>query len=135
MGSNRAAGAVQLIVTAANQPVDHWITAGSFHDATALQAMQVDLPMGSELYADSGYTDHEQEDLYAECGQIYLKVHRRKNTLRRDEAWGRSLKKHFRKPIESAFSQITNLFPRKTHTVTAEGFLLELFLFLLVIII
>lgn len=122
---------VQLIVTAANQPVDYFITAGSFHDATALQSMQVDLPPGSQLYADSGYTDYEQEDLYAECEQIYLKVHRRKNALRPDEAWDRFLKKHFRKPVESAFSQITNLFPRKIHAVTAEGFLLKLFLFLL----
>ncbi len=43
---------VQLIVTAANHPVDYFITAGSFHDVTALQAMPVDLPPGSERYAD-----------------------------------------------------------------------------------
>ena len=114
-----------------NQPVDYFITAGSFHDSTALQAMQVTLPAGSELYGDSGYTDYEQEDLYAECDQIYLKIHRKKNSLRPDPAWDVFLKETFRKPIENVFSQITNLFPRKIHAVTAEGFLLKLFLFLL----
>ncbi len=122
---------IQLITTADNQPVDYFVTAGSFHDSTALQAMQINLPVGSELYGDSGYTDYEQEDLYAECDQIYLKIHRKKNSLRPDAAWDVFLKKHFRKPIENVFSQITNLFPRKIHAVTAEGFLLKLFLFLL----
>ncbi len=93
--------------------------------------MQVDLPTGSALYGDSGYTDYEQEDLYAECDQIYFKIHRKKNSLRSDPAWEVFLKKNFRKPIENVFSQITNLFPRKIHAVTAEGFLLKLFLFLL----
>jgi len=51
---------VQLITMADCQPVDYFITAGSFHDSTALQAMQVDLPAGSELYGDSGYTDYDQ---------------------------------------------------------------------------
>lgn len=122
---------IQLITTADNQPVDYFITAGSFHDCTALQAMQINLPAGSELYGDSGYTDYEQEDLYAECDQIYLKIHRKKNSLRPDAAWDVFLKKHFRKPVENVFSQITNLFPRKIHAVTAQGFLLKLFLFLL----
>ncbi len=122
---------VQLIVTGDNEPVDYFITAGSFHDSTAFQAMHIDLPPGSELYADSAYTDYEQEDLYAECEQIYLKTHRKKNSLRSDQPWEKFLKKTFRKPVESVFSQITNLFPRKIHAVTPQGFLLKVFLFVL----
>lgn len=122
---------VQLIVTAKNQPVEYFISAGSFHDSTAFQAMQLTLPAGSELYADSGYTDYEQEDLYAECEQIYLQIHRKKNALRVDQPWEKFLKKTFRKPVEAAFSQITHLFPRKIHAVTPEGFLLKIFLFVL----
>ncbi len=122
---------VQLIVTGDNEPVDFFITAGSFHDSTAFQAMQIDLPAGSELYADSAYTDYEQEDLYAECDQIYLKIHRKKNSLRPDQPYEKFLKKTFRKPVESVFSQITNLFPRKIHAVTPQGFLLKVFLFVL----
>lgn len=123
---------VQLITTVdGNQPVDYYITAGSFHDTTALQAMQLDLPTGSYLYGDSGYTDYEQEDLYAECDQIYLKIHHKKNAKRPDEAWQAYLKKVICIPVETSISQIENLFPRKLHAVTAEGFLLKVFLFVL----
>lgn len=38
--------------------------------------------------------------------------------------------KSFSKLIENAFSQIAHLFPLQIHAVTAEGFLLKLFLFL-----
>ncbi|GAA4418619.1 hypothetical protein GCM10023187_52200 [Nibrella viscosa] len=122
---------VQLITTVDGLPVDYYVTAGSYHDTTALQAMQVDLPAGSLLYGDSGYTDYEQEDLYAECEQIYLKIQRKKNSKRLDEPWQAYLKKVYRKPIERVISQIENLFPRKLHAVTAAGFLLKLFLFVL----
>ncbi len=93
--------------------------------------MQVNLLPGSEWYADSAYTDYQQEDLDAECEQIALKTHRKKNTLRPDQPYEKFLKKTFRKPIESVFSQITNLFPRKIHAVTPKGFLLKVFLFIL----
>lgn len=53
------------------------------------------------------------------------------NSKRPDEAWQRYLKKHFRKLIESDISQIENLFPRKIHAITAKGFLLKVFLFVL----
>lgn len=46
-------------------------------------------------------------------------------------AWDVFLKNHFRKPIEGVFSQLTDLFPRRIHAVTAKGFLLKVFLFLL----
>jgi hypothetical protein len=35
---------------------------GAFADVTALQTMDLDLPAQSELYADLGYTDYQQED-------------------------------------------------------------------------
>nr|WP_227687284.1 transposase [Spirosoma arboris] len=122
---------IQLITTATGQPVDCYVTGGSFHDSTALQARQLDLPAGSIVYGDSGYTNYEQEDLYAECDQISLRIHRKCNSKRPDEAWQRFLKKHFRKPIETVISQIEHLFPRKIHAVTAKGFLLKVFLFVL----
>lgn len=122
---------IQLLMTADGLPVDYYVTAGSFHDATALQAMHLEVPAGSIVYGDSGYTDYEQEDLYAECEAITLAVHRRKNSKRADEAWQRYLKKVFRKPIETVISTIENRFPRKIHAVTAQGFLLKVFLFIL----
>ncbi len=72
-----------------------------------------------------------QEDLYADHEQIFLRIHRKNNSHRPDQPWEVFLKKHFRKPIEGVFGQITDLFPRHIHGVTAKGFLLKVFLFLL----
>jgi len=121
---------VQVIVSSDHLPVDFFFSAGSFTDITAFQSMCIDLPQGSDLYGDKGYVDYELEDLYAECEGIRLQIHRKSNSLRPDAAWDVFLKKHYRKPIEPVFSAITNLFGRKIHAVTAEGFLLKVFLFL-----
>lgn len=121
---------VQVIVSADNLPIDFFFSAGSFADVTAFQAMNLDLPAGSDLYGDKGYVDYELEDLYASCEGIHLQIPRKSNSLRPDAPWDVFLKKHFRKPIETVFSEITNLFGRQIHAVTAKGFLLKLFLFL-----
>lgn len=126
---------VQVIVSADHLPVDFFFSAGSFADITAFQSMNLDLPEGSDLYGDKGYVDYQLEELYrtgapAECEGIHLQIPRKSNSLRPDAAWDVFLKKHFRKPIETVFSEITNLFGRKIHAVTVEGFLLKVFLFL-----
>ena len=78
-----------------------------------------------------GYTDHELEDWYDDYEQIKLLIHRKRNLKRPDEAWQRFLKKPFRMPIDTAISQIETLFSEKIHAVTAKGFLLKVFLFVL----
>ncbi len=92
--------------------------------------MNIDLPQGSLLYADSGYTDYELEDLYQACEQIQLKVCRKSNSKRKDLPYETFLKNHYRKKIENVFSGITALFPKKIHAVTAKGFLLKIILFI-----
>jgi hypothetical protein len=63
---------VQVITTSDGLPVEYFIVAGSVHDARALQAMHLDLPRGSRLYADSAYTNYELEELYLACEQVSL---------------------------------------------------------------
>lgn len=121
---------LQVIVTEDGVPVAFFLSAGCFADITAFQAMQVDLPQGSELYADSAYTDYELEDYYRECEGIYLQVDRKSNSTRKDMPYEAFLKKHFRKRIETSFSGITNFFPKHIHAVTAKGFILKIVLFL-----
>jgi hypothetical protein len=121
---------VQVITTADGLPVEYLISAGSFVDVTAFQAMPVALPQGSELYADSGYTDYGLEDLYQACEQIQLKVCRKSNSKSKDKPYEAYLKNHYRKKIETVFSGITALFPKKIHAVTVKGFLLKIMLFL-----
>ncbi len=121
---------VQVITTADGLPVQFYIHAGSFADITALQAMPVDLPQQSQLYADSAYTSYELEDLFFECDQVQLLVCRKSNATRKDEPCQAFLKNHYRKRIETTFSGITNFFPKKIHAVTPQGFMLKIILFI-----
>lgn len=120
---------VVLITTAAGIPVEYFIVAGSVHDNTAFQAMNIGLAPGSDLYADSAYTNYELEDYYKELEQIWLLAERKSNSKRPDTPARKRIKEFMRKQIETSFSGITNLFPRKIHAVTPEGFLLKVFLF------
>ncbi|WP_338868634.1 transposase [Spirosoma sp. SC4-14] len=122
---------VQLITTRDKQPVQFFILPGSYVDVTALQMMHLTLPAGSEVYGDSGYTDYEQEDLYAECEEVNLRIQRKSNSQRPDQAWEAAYKKQLRQRIEQAFSQITMRFPKKIHAVTEAGFLIKIVLFLI----
>jgi hypothetical protein len=121
---------VQVITTADGLPVQFFIHAGSFVDITAFKAMQLDLPQGSCLYADAGYTCYEVEDLLKECDQVQLYCCRKSNSKRKDEPHMAFLKEHYRKRIETTFSGITSFFPKKIHAVTPEGFILKLILFI-----
>ena len=122
---------VQLIITYDGLPVEYFIVAGSFSDITAFKSMNISLPGGSELYADSAYTDYSLEDDYREIEKINLCVCRKSNSRRKDSPWLRELKIQMRKRIETVFSCISNFIPKKIHAVTAEGFLLKIILFLL----
>lgn len=122
---------VQLVCTAEGLPVQYFIHPGAFVDVTALQTMDIDLPPGSHLFGDAGYTDYEQEDYYEECEQIHLRIQRKTNSTRGDEPYQAFLKKHIRQEIERVFSQVKLRFPKKIHAVTEQGFILKIVLFLL----
>lgn len=121
---------VQVITTLEGVPVQFYIHAGSFVDITAFKAMELELPEGSCLYADAGYTCYEVEDLLEECDQVQLRCCRKSNSKRKDEPHMAFLKDCYRKRIETTFSGITGFFPKKIHAVTAEGFILKLILFI-----
>ena len=101
-----------------------------FLKSLALQVIEIDLPPSSQLYAYSGYTSYEVEDLLAECDQVALRVCWKSNATRKDEPWQAFLKNHYRKRIENTFSGSTNFFPKKIHDVTAHGFTLKIILFI-----
>lgn len=122
---------VQLVTTHNKQPVQFFILPGSYVDVTALQMMHLALPAGSEVFGDAGYTDYEQEEFYAECEQINLRIQRKSNSKRPDQGWEASYKKSVRQRIEQVFSHITMRFPKTIHAVTEAGFLIKIVLFLL----
>ena len=117
---------VHLISTGVGIPIEFLITAGSIHDNTALQMMDIDLPENSHLYGDAAYLNGEIKNLLLEFQQIKLKAATKKNSIEKN-TWAQELEnKYFRKSIENTFSELTYKFPKKIHAVTAAGFLLKI---------
>lgn len=121
---------VQLVVTADGVPVDFYIHAGAEADQTGLRALAPQLPVGSVLYADAGYTDYLAEDVWADTGQQTLLAARKGNSKRPHHPAQAFLIQQFRKRVETSISGITALFPKKIHAVTAQGFALKVMLFI-----
>lgn len=90
--------------------------------------MNIDLPQGSRLYADSAYTDYKFEDAYNQLEQIQLMVERKFNSKRPDSFALKVYKKHMRKRIEITFSEIIASFPRKIPAVTIRSSILKIVL-------
>jgi len=99
-----------------------------------LKKKPLDLLAESEVFADSAYTNYDNEDLLLENDQIALKVHRKSNSKRKDSASAVFIKEYMCKRVETTISEIKNLFLRKTHAVTFEGWLLKITLFIFSVI-
>lgn len=122
---------VQVIATVDGIPVEFVILPGSIHDCGAMKNMSFNLPEKSIVYGDSAYTDYWFEEMIKETEDISLMIARKSNSKRKHEPWQEFLISHYRKGIESVFSQITALFPKRIHAVTPEGFLLKLAIFII----
>ncbi|WP_456298559.1 IS982 family transposase [Limibacter armeniacum] len=121
---------VMLITTSSGIPVQYFLMAGSVHDITGFQSMNLEIPEGSSLYGDAAFTDYDLEDLYAECENIRILADRKSNAKRKDEPWQAFIKKVLRKRVETTFSGITAKFPKHIHAVTPQGFIIKIFLFI-----
>lgn len=109
---------VQLLTTKSGIPVEFVFMPGSASDIRALNALPLNLPPGSEVYADSAYTDYTVEDDLEESSQIFLKVIRKKTSRRHDQPWNQYIKQSTRHYIETVFSGITAVFPKFIHACT-----------------
>jgi hypothetical protein len=83
------------------------------------------------LYGDKAYNEYFTEDVLADACRIDLLPHRKKNSTRAVLAYVEYLQQVYRKKIETGFSLLKRLFPDSTHAVTARGFELKVFLFVL----
>lgn len=117
---------VQLLTTKSGIPVEFVFMPGSATEVRALNALPLNLPPGSEVYADSAYTDYTAEDDLKKSSEIVLKVIRKKNFQRQDQPWNGYIKQHTRHYIETVFSSMTCVFPKLIHACTLKGFLLKL---------
>jgi hypothetical protein len=122
---------VQLLITGLGEPVEFALTPGSIADQVGFRHLELDLPPGSIIHADKGYNDYGEEDLLLQAGEITLQPLRKRNSKRPMPLWVEFLAKPIRQQVETAFSQITKLFPKHIHAVTAQGLERKLVCFLL----
>ena len=122
---------VHLITTVDGQPVEVLLTPGNTSDTKVLEFFDFNLPKGSTIYGDKAYTNYEIEDLLRDNDGIELQPIRKVNHQRQFDPCVEFLQKTYRKGIETANSMITKMFPKTIHAVTAAGFELKVFLFVL----
>jgi len=121
---------IHLMVTQHGQPVEFFLTPGSWSDTRALKMYSFDLPEGSLVTGDKAYNDYVFEDLLKEA-QLELQPLRKKNSKRSVPPWIQYLLACYRKIIETTGSLMEQLLPKHIHAVTARGFELKLALFVL----
>lgn len=121
---------VQVITTESGLPVEFCFVPGSEHDVKALAKLSLELPPESSIYGDSAYTDYLSEADLLEADGVKLMIQRKSNSKKPDNPWITYIKQHFRKKIETTFSEIKGLFPNKIHATSTNGFLLKIMLFI-----
>jgi hypothetical protein len=122
---------VHLMVTQDGQPVECFLTPGSFGDVDALKYYAYELPDGSIIYADKAYNDYEIEDLLKEVEHIQLIPMRKKNSKRALPPYISFVQSYHRKRVETAGSLIEQLLPKSIHAVTSQGFEMKVALFVI----
>lgn len=122
---------VQVVTTEEGVPVELAFLPGAASDVRGLGVLPLELPEGSQLFMDSGYTDYAAEDAALEVDGIEFAPSRKSNSKRGDDIWRSYYKQLMRKRIETVFSQITAMFPKHIHAVTLDGFLLKVSMFVI----
>lgn len=120
---------LHMITSSKGRPIEFIITPASTADITAFKIMEISLPIGSTVYGDKAYTNYSLEDYLAEFEQITLIPDRKFNLSRQHSGCVRYLQSVLRKRVETTFSMLVRLFPRKIHAVTKAGFLLKIVIF------
>ncbi len=108
---------LHLLVTHGGQPVEFFLTPGSYSDVKGLRDFEFNLPEGSEIYADKAYTDYEVEDVLEDVHLHFLPM-RKSNSKRPAPPWLCYLQARYRKIIETTGSLLERLLPRSIHGVT-----------------
>jgi hypothetical protein len=122
---------VHLMVTQKGQPVECFLTPGSYSDVRAMKTFAFDVPEGSHIHADKAYNDYQMEDALFEAAEIHLSPIRKKHSTRTLPPYSVYVQHYYRKRIETVGSLLERMLPKTIHAVTAQGFELKVFLFVL----
>ena len=121
---------IHVLVTEHGQPVEFFLTPGSYSDTTAYRFYDFDLPEHAWITGDKAYNDYVVEDVINEAG-LRMKPIRKENSKRSFDPWIFYAQSTYRKMVETAGSMIERLLPKHIHSVTAQGFELKVGLFVL----
>jgi hypothetical protein len=113
------------------QPVECFLTLGSYSDGCMLKTFRCDVPEGGHIYADKAYHDYGMEDVLLEASHMQLYPSRQKNSTRTLPPYIAYVQHHYRKRIETVGSLIERMLPNTIHAVTATGFEVKVCLFVL----
>jgi hypothetical protein len=119
------------MVTQKGHPVECFLTPGSSSDVRAMTAFACDVPEGSQIYADKADNDYQIEDVLLEAAEIHLAPIRKKHSTRTLPPYSGYVQHYYRKRIETVGSLLERMLPKTIHAVTAQGFALKVFLFVL----
>lgn len=121
---------VHMVVTNKGRPVEVHLRPGAESDISVLWSMELDIPEEAILYADGGYNCFDLEDILLNEGiqLIAKRGSKAKNRVRSIEEEKQISSK--RQIVETAFSAITNQFPRNIRSRTENGFLIKVFCFI-----
>ena len=122
---------VHLLVTKDGQPVEYFLIPGLYSDVRMLKAFRFDVLEGSHVYADKAYHDYVMEDMLLEASHIQLYPIRKKYSKPPLPPYIAYVQHDYRKRIETVGSLIERMLPKTIHAVSAEGFELKVFLFVL----
>ena len=122
---------VHMITTKNREPVEFLFSPASMNDGKAFKDFELDLPKGSILYGDRAYTNYLYEKIVLDATGIDLKFARKSNSKKKHKPWIEYLINTARKGIETAFSNINRLIPKKIHAVIDHGFELKVLGFIL----
>lgn len=123
---------VHLITAADGRIVEFEFSPGACDDRMAFGLLGFDLSAGSEVFADKIYNCYQAEEDLKEEAHIHFQPIRKANSRKADNTYLLNrLKQRQRRHIETDISVLENLFPRKIHAVTANGFLLKLLGFMI----
>jgi Transposase DDE domain len=122
---------IHLLMTKGGQPVECILTPSAYSDVRVLKLFRLDLPEDSWIDTDTAYDAYDLEDLLLDAAAIQLCPMRKTNATRALPPWIAYVQHYYRKKIETVGSLIERLLPKSIHAVTASGFELKVFLFVL----
>jgi Transposase DDE domain len=104
---------VHLLVTKDGQPVECFLTPGSYSDVRMLKTFRFDVPEGSHVYADKAYSNDAMEDVLLEASHIQLYPIRKQNSKQPPLPHIAYVQHYYHKRIET-FGSLIERMPLKT---------------------